>query len=113
MRACVRVCVCVRACVCVCVCVRECVSACVRACARACVRACVCVCVCVCGAILATTECFNIGLLEPHYEKTGFLHMRKQSTDQLRGNHENDLRLCFRYSDSTIFLLPTPEISSL
>ena len=36
------------------------------------------VCVCVCEAILATTECFKIGLLEPQYEKTDFWHMRKQ-----------------------------------
>ena len=33
--------------------------------------------------------------------------------DQLRGNRETDQRLCFRYIDSTIPLLPTYEISSI
>ena len=70
---------------------------------RVCVRSCVRACVCVCGAILATTECFNKGLLEPQYEKTDFWHMRKQ---RLRsGTREADLRLCFHYTDSTIPLL--------
>ena len=32
--------------------------------------------------------------------------------DQLRGNRATDQRLCFRYIDSTISLLPKPEISS-
>ena len=41
-------------------------------------------------------------------EKTGFLHMRKQC-----GNREADRRLCFRYTDSTIPLLPIYEITSL
>ena len=36
-----------------------------------------------------------------------------QDADQLRGNREADQRLCFRYSDSTIPLLPKSEISSL
>ena len=31
--------------------------------------------------------------------------------DQLRGNHEADQRLCIRYTDSTIPLLPKYEIS--
>ena len=39
-------------------------------------------------------------LYEPRHEKIGFLHMRKQ-------------RLCFRYTDSTIPLLPKSEISRL
>ena len=46
--------------------------------------------------------------------------MRKQTNcicenkdaDQLRGNHEADQRLCFRYMDSTIPLLPKFEASS-
>ena len=67
-------CVCVCICAYICMCMLMCV--CVFVCMRACV--CECVCVCVCGAILVTMECFNIGLLEPHYEKTGFLHLRKQ-----------------------------------
>ena len=35
-----------------------------------------------------------------------------KDADQLRGNREADQRLCFRYSDSTIPLLPNFEISS-
>ena len=35
-----------------------------------------------------------------------------KDADQLRGNHEADQRLCFRYSDSTIPLLLKSEISS-
>ena len=42
---------------------------------------------------------------EPRHEKIGFLHMRKQRRDQLR--------LCFRYTDSAIPLLLKSEISSL
>ena len=33
--------------------------------------------------------------------------------DQLRGDREADQRLCFRYTDRTIHLLPKSEISSL
>ena len=36
-----------------------------------------------------------------------------KDADQLRGNREADQRLCFRYTDSTISLLPKYEISSL
>ena len=32
---------------------------------------------------------------------------------QLRGNREADQRICFRYTDRTIPLLPKSEISSL
>ena len=35
-----------------------------------------------------------------------------KDADQLRGNREADQRLCFHYSDSTIPLLLTSEISS-
>ena len=35
-----------------------------------------------------------------------------KDADQLRGNREADQRLCFRYTDSTIPLLPKSEISS-
>ena len=51
---------------------------------------------------------------EPRREKTGFLHMPKnKDADQLHGYPEADQGLCFRYTDSTIPLLPTSEISSL
>ena len=36
-----------------------------------------------------------------------------KAADQLRGNREADQRLCFRYTDSTIPLLPKSKISSL
>ena len=36
-----------------------------------------------------------------------------KDADQLHGNSEADQRLCFRYIDSTIPLLPKSEISSL
>ena len=38
---------------------------------------------------------------------------KNKDTDQLPGNREADQRLCFRYIDSTIPLLPISEISSL
>ena len=37
----------------------------------------------------------------------------KNKADQLRGNHEADQRLCFRYINSTIPLLSKSEISNL
>ena len=46
---------------------------------------------------------------EPCHEKTSLLHMRKQR----RSHGEADQRLCFRYTDGTIPLLPKSEISSL
>ena len=36
-----------------------------------------------------------------------------KDADQLRGKREADQRLCFRYTDSTIPLLPKYKISSL
>ena len=50
---------------------------------------------------------------ELRHEKTNILRMRKQDTDQLRGNREADQRLCFRYIDSTIPLLSKSVITSL
>ena len=35
-----------------------------------------------------------------------------KGADQLRGNREDDQRLCFRYRDSTLPHLPISEISS-
>ena len=49
---------------------------------------------------------------EPHHEKTGFFHMRKQDADQLRGDREADQRLCFHYMDSTIPLLPNSKLQA-
>ena len=45
--------------------------------------------------------------------KLAFCICENKDADQLRGNREADQRLCFRYIDSTIPLLPIYEISSL
>ena len=45
--------------------------------------------------------------------KPAFCICEIKDTDQLRGKGETDQRLCFRYTDSTIPLLPKSEISSL
>ena len=45
--------------------------------------------------------------------KPAFCICESKDADQLRGNREADQRLCFRYTDSTIPLLPKSEISSL
>ena len=45
--------------------------------------------------------------------KPAFCICENKDADQLRGNREADQRLCFRYMDSTIPLLPKSEISSL
>ena len=45
--------------------------------------------------------------------KPDFCICENKEADQLRGNREADQCLCFRYTDSTIPLLPKSEISSL
>ena len=45
--------------------------------------------------------------------KPAFCICENQDADQLCGKQEADQRLCFRYTDSTIPLLPNSEISSL
>ena len=45
--------------------------------------------------------------------KPGLCICKNKDADKLRGNREADQRLCFRYLDSTIPLLPQSEISSL
>ena len=44
--------------------------------------------------------------------KPAFCICENKDADQLRGNRTADQRLCFRYTDSTISLLPKYEISS-
>ena len=44
--------------------------------------------------------------------KPDFRICENKDADQLRGNREADQRLCFRYTDSTIPLLPKSEILS-
>ena len=45
--------------------------------------------------------------------KPFFAIYENKDADQLRGDGKADQRLCIRYTDSTIPLLPTSEISSL
>ena len=45
--------------------------------------------------------------------KPAFCICENKDADQLRGNREADQRLCFRYTDGTIPLLPKSEISSV
>ena len=45
--------------------------------------------------------------------KPTFCICENKDADQLRGYREADQRLCFRYTDSTIPLLPKSEISNL
>ena len=45
--------------------------------------------------------------------KPAFCICENKDTDQLRGDREADQRFCFRYTDSTIPLLPKSEILSL
>ena len=57
---------------------------------------------------------FQFRKYKPSHKKTGFLHLcENKDADQLHRNREADQRLCFRYSDSTIPLLPKSKISSL
>ena len=45
--------------------------------------------------------------------KSDFCICENKEADQLRGDREADQRLCFRYTDSTIPLLPKSQIPSL
>ena len=45
--------------------------------------------------------------------KPAFCICENKDADQLRGDREADQRLCFRYTDGTIPLLPKSEISSV
>ena len=50
---------------------------------------------------------------EPRHEKTCFCICENKDADQLRSDCAADQRLCFRYIDSTVPLLPKYEILSL
>ena len=52
-------------------------------------------------------------LLSRVMRKPDFRICENKAADQLRSNCAADQRLCFRYIDSTISLLPKSEISSL
>ena len=45
--------------------------------------------------------------------RPAFCVCKNKDADQLRGNREADQRFCFRYTDSTIPLLPKSKFSSL
>ena len=45
--------------------------------------------------------------------KPAFCICENKDADQLRGYREADQRLCLRYTDSTIPILPKSKISSL
>ena len=45
--------------------------------------------------------------------KSAFCISENKDADQLRGKREADQRLCFRYTVSTIPLLPKSELSNL
>ena len=62
------------------------------------------------GAVFTLCACRLYG---PRYEKTGFCICENKDADQLCGNRTADLRLCFRYKDSAVTLLPKSKISSL
>ena len=60
-----------------------------------------------------TTTCLGKRHMSRIMRKQTFYICENKDADQLRGNREADQRLCFRYTDSTIPLLPKSEISSL
>ena len=60
-----------------------------------------------------TGQSFVKGDLSLVLRKPAFCICESKDADQLRGNREPDQRLCLRYTDSTIPLLPKSEISSL
>ena len=53
---------------------------------------------------------YNMSLV---MRKPAFCICENKDADQLRGNREADQHLCFRFTDSTIPLLPKSEIPSL
>ena len=55
-------------------------------------------------------RCFHMSCV---VRKPSFCICENKDADQLRGNRSADQHLCFRFTDSTIPLLPTNEISSL
>ena len=70
----------------------------------------------VCGSV-CTVDCYRkvriLDNLSRVVRKPAFCICENKDADQLRSNCAADQRLCFRYTDSTIPLLPISEISSL
>ena len=67
------------------------------------------------GGIKNLTDiyCRSGHLMSGVVRKPAFGICENKGANQLRGNREADQRLCFRYTDSKIPLLPKSEISSL
>ena len=64
---------------------------------------------------LLATNLKECDIFQYHYmslvvRKPAFCICENKNADQLRGNREADQRLCFRYIDSTLPLLPKYEI---
>ena len=59
------------------------------------------------------TLCCILSKMSLIMRKPDFGICENKDADQLRGNRKADQRLCFRYTDSTIPVLPKSEISSL
>ena len=57
-------------------------------------------------------DSFAQGHMSRVLRKTDFCQCENKDADQLRSNCKADQRLCFRYTDNTIHLLPKSEISS-
>ena len=67
------------------------------------------------GVFILSLQWFEIGVLNMSLvmRKPAFCICENKDADQLRSNCAADQRLCFRYTDSTIPLLPKSENSSL
>ena len=59
------------------------------------------------------SNCWHFNILGLVVRKPAFCICENKDADQLRGYREADQRLSFRYTDSTIPLLPKSEMSSL
>ena len=55
---------------------------------------------------------FSVVYMSRVVRKPAFCICKNKDVDQLRGNREADQRLCFRYIDSTIPLLPKPKFQA-
>ena len=65
------------------------------------------------GHELLARDVHNVVKMSRVVRKPAFCICENKGADQLRGNREADQRLCFRFTDSTIPLLPIYEISSI
>ena len=66
-----------------------------------------------CTFVCQTRLQMDLTYLSRVVRKPAYCLCENKDADQLRGDREADLRLCFRYTDSTTPLLSRSEISSL